>query len=113
MRVRMGGLGIAVCAAAVAMGSLGFGQAVQAQEPDRAAAAVKGAEARDGLLRTFVDRKANKILVQLPAAGPDGVSGRFLYQASLASGMGSTPVGLDRAQSGSTQVVAFRRAGGR
>jgi len=47
----------------------------------------------------------------LPAPGVDGVSGRFLYQPSLSGGLGSTPVGLDRAASGETQVLIFRRVG--
>ncbi|MFW6010318.1 MAG: zinc-dependent metalloprotease [Gemmatimonadota bacterium] len=37
----------------------------------------------------------------------------FLYQISLASGLGSNPVGLDRGQLGSTHVVEARRVGPR
>lgn len=75
------------------------------------AKATAGAEARDGLLRTFVDRKTNRILVRLPAPDTEGVSGRFIYQSSLATGLGSTPIGLDRAEMGRALVVVFRRAG--
>ncbi|WP_332767038.1 zinc-dependent metalloprotease [Phenylobacterium sp.] len=75
------------------------------------AKATAASEAREGLLQTHVDRKASRILVRLPAADRDGVSGRFLYQASLATGLGSTPVGLDRAEMARTLVVAFRRVG--
>ena len=35
----------------------------------------------------------------------------FLYQVSLATGLGSNPVGLDRGQLGDSLVVTFRRAG--
>ena len=35
----------------------------------------------------------------------------FLYQVSLASGLGSNPVGLDRGQLGDSRVVMFRRFG--
>lgn len=73
--------------------------------------ATASAEARDGLLRTFVDRKTNRILVRLPAPDADGVAGRFIYQPSLTTGLGSTPIGLDRAETGRALVVAFRRAG--
>lgn len=75
------------------------------------AKATATSEARDGLLKTFVDRKSNRILVRLPPADAEGVSGRFIYQASLTTGMGSTPAGLDRAEMGRALVVAFRRAG--
>ncbi|MET3525886.1 zinc-dependent metalloprotease [Phenylobacterium koreense] len=85
--------------------------ALAAPAEDWVKPAVGGAEAKDGLLRTFVDRRANRILLRIPAAGSDGVSARFLYQASLATGLGSTPLGLDRAETGKTQVLAFRRAG--
>jgi len=68
-------------------------------------------EARDGLLHAFVDRKTNRVQLRLPPPDAEGVSGRFIYQASLTTGLGSTPVGLDRAESGRPLVVAFRRAG--
>lgn len=37
----------------------------------------------------------------------------FLYVSSLATGLGSNPVGLDRGQLGSSRVVLFRRVGPR
>ncbi|WP_068874221.1 MULTISPECIES: zinc-dependent metalloprotease [unclassified Phenylobacterium] len=80
---------------------------------DEWAKAAGGAEVREGLLRAFVDRKANRIHLRLPPPDAEGVSGRFIYQASLTTGLGSTPIGLDRAESGRALVVAFRRAGRR
>ena len=73
--------------------------------------AVAGMDARAGLLPTHVDRKTGHILITLPAAGPDGVSGRFIYQVHLRASLGSTPVGLDRNQPGGTQILVFRRVG--
>lgn len=73
--------------------------------------ATASSEARDGLLRAFVDRRTNRIQLRLPPPDAEGVSGRFIYQASLTTGLGSTPIGLDRAESGRALVVAFRRAG--
>lgn len=67
--------------------------------------------AQKGLLTTYIDKASGRVLVQLPAADADGVSGRFLYQASLAGGFGSTPIGLDRAETGRAQVIVFRRIG--
>lgn len=82
-----------------------------AAAPDDWAKATAVGESREGLLQTFVDRKTNRILVRLPAPDADGVMARMLYQASLTTGLGSTPIGLDRAETGRTQVIAFRRAG--
>lgn len=52
-----------------------------------------------------------KILVTLPPAGSDGVSGRFLYTTHVRSGLGSTDIRFDRGMMGRTQVLAFRRIG--
>ena len=65
----------------------------------------------DGLLPVHVDKGKGRILISLPKAAADGVSGRFLYVTALKTGLGSAPVGLDRAALGDTQVLAFRRIG--
>ena len=75
--------------------------------------AVEGLERHDGLLPVFVNRKAGKVLLRLPAPDADGVQGRYLYQTYLRAGLGSNPVGLDRSAPGDTQVLVFRRAGGK
>jgi hypothetical protein len=75
--------------------------------------AVEGLERHDGLIPVFVDRKAGKVLLRLPAPDRDGVQGRYLYQTYLRAGLGSNPVGLDRSAPGDTQVLVFRRAGGK
>ena len=66
-----------------------------------------------GLLPVKTDVAKGAVLVTLPAPDADGISGRFLYQPSLSGGLGSTPVGLDRAATGDTQVLVFRRVGKR
>ncbi len=76
-----------------------------------AADSTAGLERLDGLLPVFVDRKAGKVLLKLPAADAEGLHGRYLYQTYLRAGLGSNPVGLDRSAPGATQVLAFRRAG--
>lgn len=81
--------------------------------PQDLAQAVAGLERRAGLFDLYVDAKAGKVKLRLPAPDRDGVMGRYLYQASLASGLGSTSLGLDRAAMARTQVVAFRRVGRR
>ncbi|MDB5456114.1 MAG: hypothetical protein JWP92_1699 [Caulobacter sp.] len=64
-----------------------------------------------GLLPLRVDAGAGKILLTLPAPGADGVSGRYLYAASLRTGLGSPNIRLDRGMLGPTQLLVFRRYG--
>jgi hypothetical protein len=78
-----------------------------AETPDVTA----GLTRQDGLLPVYADMAKGRILVALPAPGPDGVAGRYLYVSALKTGLGSAPVGLDRAKLGDTQVLAFRRVG--
>ncbi|MGX7895207.1 zinc-dependent metalloprotease [Tsuneonella sp. HG222] len=73
--------------------------------------AVAGAEAQEGLLRVFTDRKAGKVFIELPPPDADGVSGRFIYTAALETGLGSAPIGLDLSAPKGTQILAFRRLG--
>ncbi|WP_240633795.1 zinc-dependent metalloprotease [Caulobacter flavus] len=77
-----------------------------------AVAAVTPAAA-PSLLPVRTDAAKGAVLVTLPAPDADGISGRFLYQPSLSGGLGATPVGLDRAATGDTQVLVFRRVGKR
>ena len=84
---------------------------VTAKSEGAADTVFKGTDSRDGLLPTHVDKAGGRILVTLPAAGADGVSGRFLFTASLRTGLGAAPTFLDRGRIGATQVLAFRRIG--
>lgn len=65
------------------------------------------------LLPVKTDAAKGAVVVSLPAPDAEGISGRFLYQPSLSGGLGATPVGLDRAATGDTQVLVFRRVGKR
>ncbi|MFT3977121.1 MAG: DUF5117 domain-containing protein, partial [Sphingomonas bacterium] len=51
------------------------------------------------------------VVVRLPAAGADGVIGRYLYTPSIAGGLGAAEIGADRAGLGQTQIIVFRRVG--
>jgi hypothetical protein len=82
-----------------------------ADAPAPVATGLAGTTKLDGLLPVHVDRKAGRILLSLPAPGTDGVSTRLLYTTALRTGLGSAPIGLDRAQPGPAQIVAFRRLG--
>jgi hypothetical protein len=65
------------------------------------------------LLPVAVDPADGRILVTLPPPAADGVQGRFLYASSLKTGLGSAPIRLDHGMLGDTQVLAFRRLGGK
>jgi hypothetical protein len=66
---------------------------------------------QSGLLPVHVDKKAGRILLSLPAPDAEGISGRFIYVTALKTGLGSAPVGLDRARSSGSQLLLFRRVG--
>ncbi|WEK58630.1 MAG: zinc-dependent metalloprotease [Candidatus Brevundimonas phytovorans] len=68
---------------------------------------------QEGLFGVRLDREKGRVLVRLPAPGADGVLGRYLYQPGLSAGLGMDGAGLDRSGLGRTQVLAFRKVGGR
>lgn len=72
------------------------------------AAATARMERRDGFLPLYLDADQGRIFLELP-----GDSTRALVLFSLATGLGSNPVGLDRGANGADQVARFERAGPR
>jgi hypothetical protein len=89
-------------------------RATPATPAETFAAKTRGLERRTGLLTTWLDRKAGKLLFELPAPqGPRGTCGSYLYLEGIRTGLGSNPVGLDRGQSSASVVVDLRRLGGR
>jgi hypothetical protein len=70
-----------------------------------------GTVQQSGLLPVHVDAKAGRILLSLPRPDAQGLMGRYLYVAALRTGLGSAPIGLDRALSSGSKLVAFRRLG--
>jgi hypothetical protein len=60
----------------------------------------------DGFVDLYWDEETGKLLV-----GIDAFDSPFLYQASLARGVGSNDLGLDRGQLGATHLVRFVRSG--
>jgi hypothetical protein len=60
----------------------------------------------DGFLPLFWDDKEGKLLLEVPSPGQE-----LIYQVSLAAGVGSNPIGLDRGQLGDTRLVRFDRVG--
>jgi hypothetical protein len=76
------------------------------------AQATAGLERRPGLLPVYVDAKGGRVLIALT---PDakGDCGEFIYSVAMRSGLGSTPVGIDRSNPGPSQLLSFRRVGGK
>ncbi|MDJ0979686.1 MAG: zinc-dependent metalloprotease [Erythrobacter sp.] len=65
------------------------------------------------LMPVRVDQSKGRILLTLPAPAEDGVALRMLYSTALRTGLGSAPLTLDRGRTGNTQLLAFRRIGGK
>ncbi len=72
---------------------------------------LQGTTAQTGLLPVNVDRRQGRIIVTLPAPDAEGIAGRFVYVASLETGLGSAPIGLDRGLAGGSKILVFRRVG--
>ncbi|HEV2801546.1 MAG TPA: zinc-dependent metalloprotease [Pyrinomonadaceae bacterium] len=66
----------------------------------------RGLQKWDGYLPLYWDADAGKLLLEIERFNTE-----FLYQVSLPTGVGSNPIGLDRGQLGSTNVVFFERTG--
>ena len=79
--------------------------------PTSAEQALRNTEAQEGLLPVHVDRKGGRIFLTLPAPDGAGISGRFIYLTTLETGLGSAPIGLDRAQASGSRLLVFRRIG--
>jgi hypothetical protein len=62
----------------------------------------------DGFLPLRWDEANGKLLMEIPRLGEE-----MIWQVSLAAGVGSNPIGLDRSQLGATHIVRFERAGPR
>ena len=72
---------------------------------------VKGLEARSGFLELYPDPKSGSLLLALPAPGEGGEILQLLHQTTLAGGLGSNPVGLDRGVSSDTRLLRLRQVG--
>lgn len=65
------------------------------------------------LLPVRTDVTKGRILLTLPRPAEDGVALRLLYSTALKTGLGSAPLVLDRGRIGNTQMLVFRRIGGK
>src|SRR6478672_794905 len=76
-----------------------------------AAPALAAATDQRPLLGVKPDAKAGKIIAILPAPDAEGISGRYIYLTQLETGLGSAPIGLDRAAPSGSRILVFRRIG--
>jgi hypothetical protein len=80
-----------------------------AQSPATSIASrTSGFERRDGFMPLWVDSKQGRVYAELPR---DTL--RALFYVSMATGLGSNPVGLDRGANNVEQIVRFDREGDR
>jgi hypothetical protein len=67
---------------------------------------VKGLQHMDGFVDLYWDRQTGQLLLNVDRSGEE-----FIYQSSMARGVGSNDLGLDRGQLGMTRLVEFYRSG--
>ncbi len=73
---------------------------------DDALVSLQNYEHLPGYFDLYWDEEKGRLIVRI-----DAFDEPFLYQSSLARGVGSNDLGLDRGQLGATRVVRFRRSG--
>ncbi|MFT6541395.1 MAG: hypothetical protein ACJAU5_000468, partial [Maricaulis maris] len=79
-----------------------------AQDAESFGEVVENLEHRDGFIPLWVDPADGRILAEL-SIGEDDELARMIYTASLTSGLGSNPVGLDRGLGSSSEILRFFR----
>jgi hypothetical protein len=79
--------------------------ALSAQQPQSIATATARMEKRDGFIPVYLDDRAGTILLEIPRD-----SARVLMLTTLATGLGSNPIGLDRGSGGGEQIARFERS---
>jgi hypothetical protein len=93
----------------LATGCAGPGRAsLPAGPPSSADAPAAASQAGEQLLPVRYDAASGKLFLTVPRLGEP-----MLYLNTLATGLGSTPAGLDRGQVGTDAVVRFERRGAR
>src|SRR5277367_2278717 len=80
--------------------------AADAQQAATIAAKTAAAQKLPGYFDLYWDAKQGQLWLTI-----DKWSTEFLYQSSLAAGVGSNDIGLDRGQLGATRIVRFERSG--
>ncbi|HEX4681522.1 MAG TPA: zinc-dependent metalloprotease, partial [Gemmatimonadaceae bacterium] len=105
MRVVRHALLFLVVAAPAVSGTL---RAQQPAAPRTIASQTAGMERHDGFIPFYYDERTGKLLFEVRRLDQD-----FLYLPTLATGLGSDALGLDRGTTGNEAVVRFERFGPR
>lgn len=92
----------------VAVAATGALIAQQPAAPRTFASQTAGLERRDGFIPFYYDERTGKLLLEVQRLDQD-----FLYLPTLATGLGSDALGLDRGTTGNNMVVRFQRFGPR
>lgn len=87
--------------------------AVFATAPARAAPVTVSSSSDGALLPVQIDAAKGKVLLTLPAADAEGVSGRYLFTQAVKTALGSSTIRIDRGMQGDTKILAFRRMAGK
>jgi hypothetical protein len=93
--------------------SLALALALAGPASAAATAALAAAQAEKPLLKVDADRVTGKIVATFPKPDADGISARYIYLTQLETGLGSAPIGLDRATANESRILVFRRLGKR
>lgn len=80
--------------------------AAETEKPVSFAEKIKDLELMDGFFDLYWDQDKGQLLLKIDSMGDE-----FIYQSSLARGVGSNDLGLDRGQLGETKLVEFYRSG--
>ena len=92
--------------------SLSLALVLALASPVHAAPPVEAAAPADKpLLDVKAEPLTGKIVATFPKPAADGVSARYIYLTQLGTGLGSAPIGLDRAAASETRILVFRRIG--
>ncbi|MDQ8154234.1 MAG: zinc-dependent metalloprotease [Gemmatimonadota bacterium] len=76
--------------------------------PSVIAARTAGLDRRDGFIPVYLNDRTGAVLLELPSD-----STRLLFMTTLATGLGSNAIGLDRGSGGGVRVARFDKAGER
>src|SRR3954467_15467470 len=98
--------GVYACASAPSKNPGESPKPASATQASSIEAKTAGMERRDGFIPFYLDSKQGKIFLEIPRD-----STRLLVFVSLATGLGSNPIGLDRGASGDSYIARFDRTG--
>ncbi len=99
---------VLVASTLVAISAPSMAQQVSTPAPSGITGKTAGMEKRDGFIPVYLDNKEGKILLEIPHD-----SLRALVFMTMATGLGSNPIGIDRGANGPENVARFDRNGGR